>query len=94
MWKSTSLQGKWLAAAITALAVTLAPWWLSAILVVASGIWFTKWYQGLLPVLWFDILYGSPIHLNFYPGEIPLTALMAIFIILVAEVKVYFRFQS
>lgn len=93
MWRSTSTSGKWLAGGITAIAVTLTPWWVSVVLVVIFSLWFTDWYQVLLPALWFDILYGSPVALSFYPGKLPVTVLIILFIMVATQAKRYIRFQ-
>ncbi len=93
MWRSTSPLGKWLTAIVVTLTIMLVPWRLSLTLLLMSSIWFRDWYPGLLPAVWFDVVYGSPIDLPFYPGVIPISALLVVFVLIVTEGKHYFRFQ-
>ena len=86
MWKLNPEPINWrrpLAALGLVLLVILAPWWFSLIFFLLALWRWPNFYEGLIPALFFDLLYGAPawtpLGLQFF------TAVAAIILVAVSD---------
>lgn len=93
MWKSASLTAKWLAALFLFWSAAVWSWPWSAGFALFFLIWFTDWYQGLLPAFWFDLTFGLPLTLPWFKIWLPATILMVVAQIAVNLLKRRFNFR-
>ncbi len=71
----------------------LSPWWLLLGGVLLSALFFSKFYEGVLPVIFFDILYRLPTD-NWWPVQFSLAIFVLSAIILLEVAKRYLNLKD